>query len=163
VSFLAAGSNTQLAAGLSKYAESHQDEILTTLSAVVAQRENSYVLRTEAMSTIGQTLRRNVGKITRADPNVHAVWERTQTVVPVGKMVRAGELTLSEGTWEALKPIEERIRANVEVLGVILSDSVNEPETVRARAKAMLKAYQRSPLTEQARTEVDKALQDASD
>ncbi len=163
VRLLSAGSDTRLSAGLSKYGESHQGEILATLSAVVAERENNYLLRTGAMSTIGQTLRMNVSKITRADPNVHAVWERTHTVVPVGEMVRAGELKLNEDTWKALKPSEARILANAKLLEAILDDEENEPETVRARAKSMLKAYQRLPLTEKVQTVIDKALQQASD
>jgi len=62
-----------------------------------------------------------------------------------------------------LKPSEARILANAKLLEAILDDEENEPETVRARAKSMLKAYQRLPLTEKVQTVIDKALQQASD
>ena len=111
------------------------------------------------MSTIAEGLREQVIKGCAGDPNVRRVKERTQKIVPVGEMVRAGELTLTENTWQALKPIEERIVANAKALEGILVNHENEPETLRARAKFMLELYEGLPLAEKGRGEIERMLQ----
>ena len=142
------------------YVEAHRAEVNPILASIVSDRRENALLREEAMYTLAEWLRGRAITTCAKDPNVRAVKERTHKIVPVGEMVRSGELTLTEDTWKALRPIEKRILENSRVLSAILADEENEPEVVRARAKSMLKAYQRLPLTEEGQAEIRKGLQE---
>lgn len=142
---------------LQTYADGHVSEVYGILSTILQDRREDLLLRDAAMSTVAEGLREQMIKGCAADPNVRRVKERTHKIVPVGEMVRAGELTLSADTWRELKPIEERILANAKALEAIVVDEENEPDTLRARAKFMLESYERLPLTQQGRNEVEKA------
>ena len=93
---------------LQTYVDGHISEAHAILTKILENRREDVVLRDAAMSTIAEGLREQVIKGCAADPNVRAVKERTNKIVPVGEMVRAGQLTLTDNTWQVLKPMEDR-------------------------------------------------------
>ena len=148
---------------LQTYVEAHQPEVNMTLANILKDQRENALLRDAAMSALAEMLRGQVIMICAGDPNVRAMKERTHKAVHVGKMVRSGELTLIEDTWKALKPTEARILANAKLLQSIVAHGENEPETLRARARFMLELYERLPLTETGRTEIEKVLGSKND
>ena len=144
--------------GLQTYVNTHVAEIDVLLSGILRDSQEHSVLRGRAVRALASVLRQQISAVCAKDANVIAMRERTHRVLSLGELVRSGELTLTEETTVALKPIEERIRANVKLLEGILADRENEPEALRGSAQSMLQAYRRSVLIG-LDDEIDKALQ----
>ena len=145
------------------YAAAHYADVAPVLTEILRdQREHAFV-RDAAIAAVASLLDGQFRAICSRDPNVRALKEESRKIVPVGKLVRSGQLTLSEQTWEALKPLEGQVLRSAQSLGRILADEAYEPEMVRGRAEAMLKVYDRLPLTEKSYGELDKILRQADE
>ena len=129
------------------YVRDNQANVTTLLTRILKDKTEPWLVRDGTMDYLAHQITTEIWKIIRSDPNAHAVWERTHTFVFVGKMLRSGELTLTEHTLEALKPLEERTIAYVKLLGAILADEESEPEEFRKQVKLRLEGYRRSALT----------------
>ena len=127
--------------------QSNKANVTALLTRILKDKEEPWLVREESMDYLAHQITTEVGKIIRGDPNAHAAWERTHTFAFVGKMLRSGELTLTEDTLKALKPLEERTIAYARLLGTILADEENEPEELRKQVKRRLEGYRESPLT----------------
>ena len=156
VDLLQSGPDDEFTDGLETYANAHVPEIDKLLSGILQDRQENAMLRAQAMDALLSVA--GISAVCAKDANVIAMRERTHRVLSPGELVRSGELTLTDQTLSDLKPIEERIRANVKLLERILADPENEPELVRQAARRVLKAYRRSVLIS-LDDEIDKALQ----
>lgn len=145
------------------YVAAHVPEVDAILSKIIAGKRENALLRREAMDALGSVLRNQVRVVWNSDPDVRqAIMEKrkhTNKVVRVSELIRSGEVTLTENTIKTLKPIEERLRAYVKLLGAILADTDNEPEDLRKHATRKLETYLSSALTG-IDDDVEKALQE---
>ena len=128
------------------YVSNNEAQVTAVLTKILKGPDDAPV-RKEAMQCLRLRLGRRVGKIIRSDPNVHAVWEQTHTVVPYAKMLRSGELTLTQETVQALKPLEAQTISYVKLLGAILADEENEPVEFRKQVRRRLEGYRKSALS----------------
>ena len=142
----------------------NEAKVTGLLTGLLKERAEDLLVRNEAMKCLAVRLGRQVRMICRSDPNVREVLKEkrkhTDKVIGVSELVRSGEVTLTEETMKALKPIEARTLAYVRLLGAILGDEHNEPEELRKEARRRLEGYRNSALTGIA-DEVKKALQPA--
>ena len=129
------------------HVKSNHANVTKLLTRILKDKGEPWLVREESMDYLAHQITTEVGKIIRSDPNAHAVWEQTHTFAFVGELVRSGELTLIEETMKALKPLETRTFAYVQVLGAILADTKNEPEELRKHVRRKLEVYRRSVLT----------------
>ena len=80
----------------------------------------------------------------------------------VGKLVRAGEVPLSEDTLKALQPLEARTVAYIRLVSAIVARGQNQREGFKSRVRRRLELYRESPLTG-IDDEVEKALKQIGD
>ena len=148
---------------LQRYMEMHRPELDAILTKILGDRNDDPIVRAEVIGTLTWLLTEQTRKIILADANRHAIWEQTHEVVPVGRLMRSGELTLTEESLKALEPLEARALTYVKLLGAILADEKNEPEELRKRARrALERRYKRLPFPDLDK-EIDKALQQPSE
>lgn len=148
---------------LQRYMEVHRPELDAILTRILGDRNDDPIVRAEVIDTLTWLLTEQTRKITLADANRHAIWEQTHEVVPVGELMRSGELTLTEETLKALEPVEAQGRTYVKLFAAILADEKNEPQGLRERARRTLeREYKRLPFPE-LDEEIDKALQRTAD
>lgn len=127
------------------YVKGDEPKVIGILTETVKAADERPLVRERSMYCLTERLTTEVGKITRADPNVHAVWERTHTVVPVGKLLRSGELMLTEQTRRALQSPEAQALANIKLFGAVVADEKSESEEVRKHARAALERLKDLP------------------
>jgi hypothetical protein len=145
------------------YLSVNETVVTSILTEMLENPEEDSLVRKEAMECLEVQLSRQMSDIARADPNVHAVWERTHEAVQFGKALRTGQITLTEDTWKKLKPVEATLLANAKLLGAILADKENEPKNLRKHARQRLEAYRRLPLTEDGYGQIEEALRESHD
>lgn len=144
------------------YLKTEEPRLTGLLTGIVNDRKEQLFIRMAAMDCLGVRLGRQVNRIIRSDPHVRDVVKEKRKhsdhVVSTNVLVRSGEVSLAEETVRALKPIEARMRAYIEVLGAILGDEANEPEDLRKHARHRLEGCRRSAITA-LDNEVDRTLQ----
>lgn len=127
------------------YVKGDEPKVTAILTEAVKAADEHPLVRQRSIYCLAERLTKEVGKITRADPNVHAVWERTHTVVPVGKLLRSRELTLTEQTLKELQSREVQALAYIKLFGAIVVDEKSESEEVRKQAGAALERLKALP------------------
>ncbi len=166
VSRISYSETTAFQLAMMRYAARHPRQVDEVLGAIIENRHEESDLREEAISAVSRGIHKQVRTICRSDPNVREAIEvkrkHTNKLIRVSELIRAGEVTLTDETLKALKPIAARILANLRLLGPILADAENEPPDLRKQARRTLEGYRKSALTG-IDDEVEKALRGAAD
>ena len=145
-----------------KYVDTHRTEIDTVLEGILRNERNDPLVEEQAVYSLGRSLGRQVDKIAEFDPSVLAIRKQTGRPVMVGKLVRSGEVTLSEDTLKALEPLEARTVAYIKLISAIVARGQNQREGFESRVRRRLELYRESPLTG-IDDEVEKALKQIGD
>ena len=147
------------------YVANSEAQVTEVLTEILKGPDHPLVRRT-AMQCVGIRLGRQASEVINSDPNVREALEekrrQTDHVIFPAKLVRSGEVTLTEDTMKALAPVEARTLAYVKLLGAIVADKRNEPEDLRKDAKRRLEGYRKSALMG-IDAEVEKALRAADE
>ena len=139
-----------------QYLSAHEPEVMMLLEALLEGRKEHELVRAGVIDCVGERLCTNIDRIVRSDPHYRTLREKSTKVLHPGKLLRTGELALTEETDRALRPLAHRNLAFVKTLGSILAHPDDEDQEVREAAKRQLAQMRRSALVE-LDEEVDKA------
>ena len=145
-----------------KYVDTHRSEIDTVFEGILGNECNDPLVQEGVVRALGGSLRRQVDNIAESDPSVLAIRKQTGRPVIVGKLVRSGEVTLSDDTLKALEPLQARSVAYIKLISAIVAKGENQREGFESEVRRRLELYRESPLTG-IDQEVEKALKRIGD
>ena len=142
---------------LATYVAAHVAEVEPILGRILEARTEEPMLRLTSLTTLASLSRQQMSDVCAADPHVAEMRRQTGKVLRIGKLVQTGELTLETGTWDALKPIENRIVDHAKTMRAIAIDE-DEPDYLRKHGRRALRSYLKLPLTSESRLRITESL-----
>jgi len=130
---------------INSYATAHEAKVAELLDRITKDKDDDLFVRSEAIRTYATRLRNKGRSICMSDPSAIALSGGSKTPLRLGDLVRSGELRLSEETWHALTPIDERAVAHASDLAKIALDP-EEPADLRQQVRQTVEQYQQIPM-----------------